>query len=78
MARKNDVKKLISEGKIKYIYSDSLETNSTTKKLIDDNKLELVTLNTLYSIDGGLLSNNESYLTVMNDNLELLKKELNK
>ena len=74
----NKVKKLISENKIKYIYSDTSDTNSTVKKLIDDNKLELVTINTLYSIDGGLLSNNESYLTVMNDNLELLKKELNK
>ena len=74
----NKVKKLISENKIKYIYSDTSDTNSTVKKLIDDNKLELVTINTLYSIDGGLASNNESYLTVMNDNLELLKKELNK
>ena len=74
----NKVKKLISENKIKYIYSDKNETNSTVKKLIDDNKLELVTLNTLYSIDGGTTSNNDTYLTIMNDNLELLKKELNK
>ena len=74
----NKVKKLISENKIKYIYSDSSETNSTVKSLIDDNKLELVTINTLYSIDGGTTNNNETYLTIMNDNLELLKKELNK
>ena len=72
------VKKLISENKIKYIYSDNTETNSTVKQLIDDNNLELVTINTLYSIDGGTTSNNETYLTIMNDNLELLKKELNK
>ena len=32
----------------------------------------------MYSIDGGVTNTNESYLTVMNDNLELLKKELNK
>ncbi len=74
----NKVKKLISEKKIKYIYSDTKETNSTVKKLIDDNKLELITLNTLYSIDGGTNSNNDTYLTIMNDNLGLLKKELNK
>ena len=74
----NKVKKLISEGKIKYIYSDSTDTNSTVKKLIDDNSLELITFNTLYSIDGGTTNNNETYLTIMNDNLELLKKELNK
>lgn len=74
----NKVKKLISENKIKYIYSNNVETNSTVKKLIDDNKLELITINTLYSIDGGTTNNNETYLTIMNDNLELLKKELNK
>jgi len=74
----NKVKKLISENKIKYIYSNNVETNNTVKKLIDDNKLELITINTLYSIDGGTTNNNETYLTIMNDNLELLKKELNK
>ena len=72
------VRKLISENKIKYIYSDNTETNTTVKQLIDDNDLELVTINTLYSIDGGTTSNNETYLTIMNDNLELLKKELDK
>ena len=72
------VKKLISENKIKYIYSDNTETNNTVKQLINNNKLELVTINTLYSIDGGTTNNNETYLTIMNDNLELLKKELNK
>lgn len=72
------VKKLISEGKIKYIYSDSIDTNDTVKELIKDNKLELVTINTMYSIDGGVANNNEDYLTVMNENLELLNKELNR
>jgi zinc transport system substrate-binding protein len=72
------VKKLISEKKINYIYTDSEETNSTVKALLDEDKLELVTLNTMYSIDGGIGNNNESYLTVMNDNLEALKKELYK
>ena len=74
----NKVKKLISDGSVKYIYSDTGETNSTVKSLMSDNKLELITINTMYSIDGGTTSNNETYLTIMNDNLELLKKELNK
>lgn len=74
----NKVKKLISEKKIKYIYSDTANTNETVKKLIDDNKLELVTINTMYEVDGGTTNNNESYLTIMNNNLELLKKELYK
>lgn len=72
------VKKLISENKIKYIYSDNTETNNTVNELINSYKLELIQINSLYSIDGGTTSNNETYLTIMNDNLELLKKELNK
>ena len=77
-ANLNKVKKLITEGKIKYIYSDSTETNEVVSKLIEDEKLELLTINTMYSIDGGVTNNNETYLTIMNDNLELLKKELYK
>ena len=74
----NKVKKLISENSIKYIYSDNKETNDTVANLIKDNKLELVTINTMYDVDGGITNNNENYLTVMNNNLELLKKELYK
>lgn len=70
------VKKLISNNKVKYIFSDTTETNSTVKKLIEDNKLELVTINTMYTIDGGITNSNETYVSVMNENLELLKKEL--
>ena len=32
----------------------------------------------MYSIDGGITNNNENYLTVMSENLELFKKELMK
>ena len=32
----------------------------------------------MYDVDGGTTNNNESYLTIMNNNLELLKKELYK
>ena len=74
----NKVKKLISENSIKYIYSDNKETNDTVANLIKDNKLELVTINTMYDVDGGITNNNENYLTVMNNNLELFKKELYK
>ena len=74
----NKVKKLISEEKIKYIYSNSDTTNATVNKLIKDNKLELVTINTMYDVEGGITNNNEDYFTVMDANLELLKKELNK
>ena len=74
----NKVKKLISENKIKYIFSNNTESNSIVNNLIKDNKLELITINTMYSIDGGITNTNDNYLTIMNDNLELLKKELYK
>lgn len=74
----NEVKKLINEGKIKYIYSSKTETNNTCKKLIEDYGVELVTINTMETVDGGITNSNENYVTVMNNNLELLNKELYK
>lgn len=74
----NEVKKLINEGKIKYIYSSKTETNNTCKKLIEDYGVELATFNTMETVDGGITNSNENYVTVMNNNLELLNKELYK
>lgn len=74
----NEVKKLINDKQIKYIYSSKGETNETCKNLINNYSLELVTLNTMETIDGGITNSNESYITVMNNNLDLLNKELYK
>lgn len=74
----NEVKKLINNNQIKYIFSSKEETNETCKKLIESYNLELITLNTMETIDGGITNSNESYLTVMNNNLDLLNKELYK
>ena len=74
----NEAKKLINDGQIKYIYSTSEETNNTCKNLIDNYGVELITINTMKSIDGGVTNSNESYITIMNNNLELLNKELYK
>ena len=72
----NEVKKLINEGKIKYIYSSKTETNNTCKKLIEVYGVELVTFNTMETVDGGITNSNENYVTVMNNNLELLNIDL--
>ena len=74
----SEVKKLINNGQIKYIYSSKDETNNTCKNLIEDYKIELVTLNAMETIDGGITNSNENYITVMNNNLDLLNKELYK
>ena len=73
-----EVKKLIRNGNIKYIYSSSKETNSICKSLIDEYGVSLLTLNTMESIDGGITNSNENYITIMNNNLDLLNKELYK
>lgn len=74
----NEVKKLINNGAIKYIYSSKEETNNTCKNLINNYNIELVTLNIMNTIDGGISNSNENYITVMNNNLDLLNKELYK
>ena len=74
----DEVKNLIKEGKIKYIYSSSDKTNSTVEKIISETQIELITLNTMHSIDGGITNSNDNYLTIMTNNINELKKELYK
>ena len=74
----NKVKKLISEKKISYIFSNQNTSNNIVNDLIKEYDLELISINTMYSINGDISNNNQNYLTIMNDNLELLKKELYK
>ncbi len=73
-----EVKSLINDGKIKYIYSSTAKTNNTVSSLIDNYKIELITLNTMNSIDGGITNGNDTYLTIMTNNINLIKKELYK
>ena len=74
----DEVKTLINEGKIKYIYSATKETNQTVSNLINEKKLELITINSMHSIDGSITNSNDNYLTIMTNNINLLKKELYK
>lgn len=74
----NEVKKLINNGSIKYIFSIDSETNDTCKNLINNYNIELVTINAMKTIDGGISNSNENYITVMNNNIDLLNKELYK
>ena len=67
-----------NKNKIKYIFSSNDESTQTVKDIIDSYGIELVTLNTMQTIDGGITNSNENYITVMNANLDLLDKELYK
>lgn len=74
----NKVKKMISDGNVKYIYSTSGENNNVVNNLIKNYNIENIVINSMYSIDGGITNTNENYFTIMNNNLELFKKELYK
>ena len=54
------------------------ETNDVCKNIINNYGIDLVTLNTMETIDGGITNSNENYITIMNNNLDLLNKELYK
>ena len=73
-----DTKRLIKSGKIKYIYTKDENTNETVKSILDTTKAELVHLNAMRTVDGGVTNSNENYISIMNDNIDLIKKELYK
>ena len=68
----------LTDSTIKYIYSSKDETNDVCKNIINNYGIDLVTLNTMETIDGGITNSNENYITIMNNNLDLLNKELYK
>jgi len=74
----NKVKKLISDGDIKYIYTLGDSTNEVVNDILENYDVELITINDMNTIDGGVSNSNENYLTIMNNNIDLLKKELYK
>ena len=76
--RVDEVKKLINDGDIKYIYSASKDTNDTVNGLINQYGIERIVVNSMHSIDGSITNSNDNYLTVMTNNINELKKELYK
>ena len=73
-----EVKKLIADKKIKYIYSLSEKSNSVVNELIKQVGGEIIVINDMYSVDGCITNTNDNYLTVMRNNISLIEKELYK
>ena len=73
-----EVKNLISEKQIKYIYITNSKINNTITKLIETNKIEQISINTMHSTDGNITNSNDNYITIMTTNINELKKELYK
>lgn len=73
----SDVKSLIESGEIQYIYVKQYEEiNNTIKRLIEGTDVEIVELHMLANLTENEISNNKDYFTIMNENIELLRKQL--
>lgn len=73
-----EVKKLINNKSIKYIYSTNKTSNTTVTNLIQETNIELLTLNCMHSIDGDITNSNDNYLSIMKNNIKQIEKELYK
>ena len=72
----SDVKNLIKDKKVKYIYLKSNDENEIVNNLIADTDVEILYINALDNITLDEKNNNQDYLSIMLDNLEKLKKQL--
>lgn len=71
-----NVKNLIKNGNLKYIYlKDTENKNDEINNLIQGSNIQLLKLNTLSTLTDEQ-RNNANYLTLINENLEMLKKQL--
>ena len=73
----SQVKDLITSGSSSTIFVLSNdELSDTLNKIIEDTNVEITYLHNLSNINETERANKESYLTIMNDNIELIKKEV--
>ncbi|MBR3209064.1 MAG: zinc ABC transporter substrate-binding protein [Bacilli bacterium] len=75
----NEVKRLVKNGSIKYIFIKNTEDeNETIKELVSSTGITVQKWHTLGNISEMDATDNKDYFTIMNENLELLKNELYK
>lgn len=73
----NNVKNLIANGTIKYIYVlDNEEPNETIKKLIEGTSVKILKFRTLTNLSEEERKNGEDYISIMNSNIDSLKEEI--
>ena len=72
-----DAKKLITNKTVKYIFTLSgTEVNDTVTELVKTTNVELLEINNLSNISDKQRSEKEDYFSLLNENIEMLKKEL--
>ena len=68
---------MIKNGTISYIFlTDNKEISETVQNLITKTGVNTITLNTISSLSEANRKDNKDYITLMNENIELLKQEL--
>lgn len=73
----NEVRKLIKNGDVKYIFiKHDEDENSIVKNFVSTYGVKVQKWHTLSNISEIEASENQDYFSIMNDNLELLKNEL--
>ena len=73
----SSVEASIKNGTVKHIYTfDKENLNETVKKLTENSNVEIIELYDLTVLTDKQKSEKEDYITLMNENIELLKKEL--
>lgn len=80
-SKKNYVsaEKLIKNGQVKYIYiKKGQKINNNVKQLKEKYNIELIELNIMNTLSSEDKKNGKDYISIMHDNLELLKQELYK
>lgn len=70
------VKNLMNNGSINYIITlDNETTSDTVKNLISTGKVKEATIKTIATLTDEQRKNKDTYMTIMNENVELIKQE---
>ncbi len=73
----NDVITLIKNKQISYIFvPDNEDANNTVKNIIEQTGVQTLTFNTISTLSEANRNDKKDYISIMNDNIELLKQEL--
>lgn len=73
----SDVEKMIKAGQISYIFiKDNEDVNNTIQKIIKKTGVQALSFKTISTLTETERKDNKDYISLMNDNIELLKQEL--
>ena len=74
----SEVKKLISNKKVSYIFiKDNEKENNTIKKFKDTYNIQTVSLNSLATLSASDRKDKKDYISIMRDNINSIKLEVN-